>query len=73
MLPYLTTFPENPLVLQHFTHNRLSRIRWNSLLRQVLFDIRAGNSNLAKSPVEKRNHAMYQDENPHRCLISLQN
>ena len=36
-------------------------------LRQVLFDIRAGNSNLAKSLGEKRNHGMYQDENPHRA------
>ena len=43
------------------------------LLRQVLFDLRAGNSNLAKSLGEKSNHAMYQDENPHRCLLSLQN
>ena len=43
------------------------------LLRQVLFGIRAGNSNLAKSLSEKSNHAMYQDENPHRCLLSLQN
>ena len=43
------------------------------LLRQVLFDLRAGNSNLAKSLNEKSNHAMYQDENPHRCLLSLQN
>ena len=42
-------------------------------LRQVLFDIRAGNSNLAKSLSEKINHAMYQDENPHRGLLSLQN
>ena len=42
-------------------------------LRQVLFDIRAGNSNLAKSLSENSNHGMYQDENPHRCLLSLQN
>ena len=42
-------------------------------LRKVLFDIRAGNSNLAKSLSEKSNHAMYQDENTHRCLLSLQN
>ena len=42
-------------------------------LRQVLFDIRAGNSNLAKSLIEISNHAMYQHENPHRCLLSLQN
>ena len=41
-------------------------------LRQVVFDIRAGNSNLAKSLSEKSNHAMYQDENPQRCLLSLQ-
>ena len=33
------------------------------LSRQVLFDLRAGNSNLAKSLSEKSNHAMYQDEN----------
>ena len=44
-----------------------------SLLRQVLLDIRAENSNLAKSLSEKSNHAMYQDENPHRGLLSLQN
>ena len=43
------------------------------VLRQVLFDLPAGNSNLAKSLSEKSNHAMYQDENPHRCLLSLQN
>ena len=43
------------------------------LLRQVLFDIRAGNSNLAKSLGEKSNHAMYQDQNPHRRLLSFQN
>ena len=42
-------------------------------LRQVLFDIREGNSNLVKSLGEKSNHAMYQDQNPHRCLLSLQN
>ena len=42
-------------------------------LRQVLFDIRVRNSNLAKSLSEKSNHAMYQDENPHRCLLCLQN
>ena len=43
------------------------------ILRQVLFDIRAENSNLAKSLGEKRNHAMYQNGNPHRGLLSLQN
>ena len=43
------------------------------MLRQVLFDLRAGNSNLAKSLSEKSNHAMYQDENSYRCLLSLQN
>ena len=42
-------------------------------LKQVLFDIRSGNSNLAKSLSEKSNHAMYQDENPHRGLLFLQN
>ena len=42
-------------------------------LRQVLFDLRAGISNLAKSLGEKSNDAMYQDENPHRCFLSLQN
>ena len=42
-------------------------------LRQVLFDIRAGNSNLVKRLSEKSNHAMYQDENSHRGLLSLQN
>ena len=44
-----------------------------NVLRQVSFNIRAGNSNLAKSLGEKSNHAMYQDQNPHRCLLSLQN
>ena len=48
-------------------------LRSNKKLRQVLFDIRAGNSNLAKSLGEKSNHAMYQDQNPHRRLLSLQN
>ena len=43
------------------------------ILRQVLLDIRAGNSNLAKSLSEKSSHAMYQDKNPHRYLLSLQN
>ena len=42
-------------------------------LRQVLLDIQAENSNLAKSLSEKSSHAMYQDENPQRCLLSLQN
>ena len=42
-------------------------------LRQDLFDIRAGNSNLAKSLSEKSNPAMYQDENLHRYMLSLQN
>ena len=42
-------------------------------LRQVLFDVRAGNSDLAKSLSEKSNHAMYQDENLHRGLLSLEN
>ena len=46
---------------------------FTNILRHVLFDIRAGNSNLAKSLGEKSNHAMYQDEKPHRCLLSLQN
>ena len=40
-------------------------------LRQVLFDVQAGNSNLAKSLSEKSNHAMYQNENLHTCLLSL--
>ena len=44
-----------------------------NILRQILFDIRAGNSSLAKSLSEKSNPAMYQDENPHRYLLSLQN
>ena len=48
-------------------------IKTSKKLRQVLFDIRAGNSNLAKSLCEKSNPAMYQHENPRRCLLSLQN
>ena len=47
--------------------------RVDTMLRQVLFDVRAGNSDLAKSLNEKRNHVMYQDENPHRGLLPLQN
>ena len=43
-----------------------------NFLRQVLSDLLAGNSTLAKSLSEKSNHAMYQDENQHRCLLSLQ-
>ena len=31
------------------------------ILRQVLFDVRAGNSDLAKSLNEKSNHTIYQD------------
>ena len=42
-------------------------------LRYVLFDIRVGNSNLAKSLGEKKNYAMYQDENRQGCLLFLQN
>ena len=42
-------------------------------LTQVLFDVRAGNSNLTKSLSENSNHAMYQEENPHRGLLFLQN
>ena len=42
-------------------------------LKQVLLDIQAGNSNLAKSLSEESNHAMYQDESPHRGLLSLPN
>ena len=51
----------------------LLRVMKDVILRQVLFDVRAGNSNLAKSLSEKSNHAMYQDANPHRGLLSLQN
>ena len=50
-------------------HNASIQLR---RLRQVLFDVRAENSNLAKCPVEKSNHAMYQDENLHRGLLSSQ-
>ena len=42
-------------------------------LRQVLCDVRAGNSDLARSFSEKSNHAMYQDENSYRGLPSSQN
>ena len=34
-------------------------------LTQVLFDVRARNSNLAKSPSEESNHALYHDQSPH--------
>ena len=43
------------------------------ILREVLFDVQAGNSNLAKRLSEKSNHAMYQEEDPHRGLQSFQN
>ena len=56
-----------------YAHVYTYALQEDSLLRQVLFDIRAGNSNLAKSLSEESNHAMYQAENPHRCLPSLQN
>ena len=52
---------------------KISDIIKTSFIKTSLFDIRAGNSNLAKSLSEKINHAMYQDENPHRGLLSLQN
>ena len=45
----------------------------NEYLRQASFDVRAGNSDLAKSLGKESNHAMYQDENPHRSLLSPQN
>ena len=47
--------------------------KFRNRLKQVLFNTRARNSNLAKSLGEKRNHTVYQDENPHRGLLSLQN
>ena len=56
-----------------YLSSSILRIKILKQLRQVLFDLRAGNSNVAKSLSEKSNHAMYQDENPHRCLLSLQN
>ena len=43
------------------------------MLRQVTYDVRAGNSDLAKRLSEKSNHAMYQVENPQRGFPSLQN
>ena len=53
--------------------NYNTKCKYKKELRQVLLDIRAGSSNLAKSLSEKSNHAMYQDENPYKCLLSLQN
>ena len=47
--------------------------KFRNRLKQVLFNTRAGNPNLAKSLGEKRNHTVYQDKNPHRGLLSLQN
>ena len=72
--------------MKQYRHNKLITINYQQFLlyserkviiyrrlRHVLFDVRVGNSNLAKSLGEKSNHAMYQDEKPHRCLLSLQN
>ena len=36
----------------------LSKLKRKRTLRQVLFDVQAGNSNLARSPDGKSNHAM---------------
>ena len=52
---------------------KLSKVNQFRKLRQILFDIRAENSNLAKNLIEKINHAMYQDKIPHRGFLSLQN
>ena len=38
-----------------------------------LFDVKVENSNLTNSLNENSNHAMYQEENPHRGLLFLQN
>ena len=46
---------------------------YDQSLGQVLLDVRAGNSDLAKSLSEKSNHAIYQEEKPQRDLLSLQN
>ena len=65
---------ESPLkILKIAVYRFLISFLVPELLRQVLFDLQAGNSNLAKSLGEKGNHTMYQDENSHRCLLSLQN
>ena len=42
-------------------------------VKMSLFDLRVGNSNLAKSLGKKSNHAMCQAENSHRGLLSSQN
>ena len=44
-----------------------SSIHGVKVLRQFLFDVQLGNSNLAKGLDEKSNHVMYQNENPHRA------
>ena len=67
----ISSLPISPKGLNDFTQE--TTMMFYRSLRQDLFDLRAGNSNLAKSLTEKSNHAMYQDENPHRCLLSLQN
>ena len=41
--------------------------------KKVFFDVRAGNSNLAKSLSKKNNDVLCQDENPDRDMLSLHN
>ena len=55
-------------IIKRESYYNFSTCRCFECLRRVLFDIRAGNSNLANSLSEKANHAMYQDENPHTCF-----
>ena len=45
----------------------------NKGFEQDLFDVRGRNSNFAKSLSKKSRHAIYEDENPRRGLLSLQN
>ena len=72
---YARVYPEPPSILNIGIVRMTGEVlaKFNEQLRQVLFDVRAGNSDLAISLGEKSNHAMYQNENRHRGLLSLEN
>ena len=52
---------------------KTSYIKNTQALTSVLFDVRVGNSNLTERLSENSYHAMYQEENPHRGFLFLQN
>ena len=79
---YLPCLPVNTYVCFYGCRHRLTNVNLlyfpDSIeiaslqrLRQVLFDVRVENSNLAKSLSEESNYAMYQEETPTQRLAIL--